>query len=79
MLESLSAALAPALGLRPQIRFQIAVAAPSDTLHQRREREREQRQSEAETGFMADPAVQHLVNAYGARVLPDSIRPTKES
>lgn len=79
MLESLSAALAPVLGLRPQIRFQIAAAAPGDTLHQRREREREQRQSEAESGFMADPVVQHLVKAYGARVLPDSIRPPKES
>jgi len=79
MLDSLSAALAPALGQRPQIRFQIGAAAPSDTLHQRRAREREQRQSDAEAGFMADPAVQHLVNAYGARVLPDSIRPLKEN
>jgi DNA polymerase-3 subunit gamma/tau len=79
MLDSLSAALAPALGQRPQIRFQIGAAAPSDTLHQRRAREREQRQSDAESGFMADPAVQHLVNAYGARVLPDSIRPLKEN
>lgn len=79
MLDSLSAALAPALGQRPQIRFQISAAAPSDTLHQRRERDREQRQSDAESGFMTDPAVQHLVNAYGARVLPDSIRPPKEN
>ncbi len=79
MQESLSAALAPALGQRPQIRFQVSAAAPSDTLHQRRERDREQRQNDAEAGFMADPAIQHLVNAYGARVLPDSIRPLKES
>src|SRR3546814_4830194 len=49
MLDSLSAALEPALGQRPQIRLQISAAAPSDTLHQRRERDREQRRSEEHT------------------------------
>lgn len=71
--------LEPLLGVLPQIRFEAQPVAGAETLHQRHERQRSQRQVDAETGFMADPAVQHLVNAYGARVLPDSIRPLEEN
>ena len=79
LVAGLAAALEPALGVRPQIRFETSAPASAETLHQRHERQRSQRQLDAETGFMADPAVQHLVNTYGARVLPDSIRPLDEN
>jgi len=79
LVANLAGALEPLLGGCPTIRFEAQAAAGAETLHQRHERQRSQRQVEAETGFLADPAVQHLVNAYGARVLPDSIRPLDEN
>lgn len=67
-------ALAPVLGGTPQIRFETApVVAPS--LRERNERVRDERQTAAEQAFMGDPEVRRLVGQYGARIVPDSIRP----
>ena len=73
----LGQSLAPALGGAPQIRFEV-VAASAETLHQRSTRERDARQLAAESAFMADPGVQHLINQHGAIVVPDSIRPFED-
>jgi len=66
-------ALAPALGVAPQIRFDASVQGES--LRERNERARDQRQSAAESAFMSDPDVQRLISQHGAKVVPDSIRP----
>jgi len=71
LVQQLAAALAA-----PQIRFEAA-AGIGDTLHQRNERQRDARQTAAEETFMADPAVQRLMQ-HGAKVVPDSIRPFDE-
>ncbi|HEY0503887.1 MAG TPA: DNA polymerase III subunit gamma/tau, partial [Lysobacter sp.] len=66
-------ALAPALGLTPQIRF--VEGRNTESLQQRNERVRDERQATAESNFMNDPDVQRLISQHGARVVPDSIRP----
>ncbi len=76
MVQQLAEALAPELGGAPQIRFEAA-AGNGETLHQRNERQRDARQTAAEETFMADPAVQRLMQ-HGAKVVPDSIRPYDE-
>lgn len=76
LVQQLAAALAPALGGAPQIRFEAATGH-GETLHQRNERQRDARQAAAEETFMADPAVQRLMQ-HGAKVVPDSIRPFDE-
>ena len=52
--------------------------ATGETLHSRNERVRDERQSDAEESFMNSPDVQLLVRQYGAKVVPDSIRPFDE-
>jgi len=74
--KQLSEALAGALGAAPQIRFETA-DGQGETLHQRNARQRDARQAAAEEAFMADPAVQRLIQ-HGAQVVPDSIRPFDE-
>lgn len=74
----LSTALASALGGTPKIMFETGVAAAGETLHSRNERVRDERQSAAEESFMNHPDVQLLVQQYGAKVVPDSIRPFDE-
>ena len=76
--KSMAEALGRALGTTPQVRFE-ARSAEVETLHQRNERARDERQAQAERSFMADPDVQRLVNQYGARVIPESIRPLTEN
>ena len=75
-LAALAQALAQALGSVPKIVIETA-EVQTETLHARADRQRGERQSAAETAFMADPQVQHLL-AQGARVVPDSIRPLEE-
>ncbi|MHB8911843.1 MAG: DNA polymerase III subunit gamma/tau [Lysobacter sp.] len=70
-------ALAPALGVTPQIRFEAA-DQPAESLRDRNERARDQRQASAEDAFMNDPDVQRLISRHGARIVPDSIRPFDE-
>lgn len=76
LVKQLADALAPELGAAPQIRFE-AEAGQGETLHQRNERQRDARQAAAEETFLADPAVQRLIQK-GAQVVPDSIRPFDE-
>ncbi|HEU0306392.1 MAG TPA: DNA polymerase III subunit gamma/tau [Lysobacter sp.] len=71
-------ALAPALGVAPQIRFENA-PAQGESLRQRTERARDERQSAAEAAFMNDPDVQRLISQHGAKLVPDSIRPLDEN
>ncbi|WP_206861092.1 DNA polymerase III subunit gamma/tau [Lysobacter changpingensis] len=71
-------ALAPALGVTPQIRF-VEAARPAESLRERNERARDERQANAETAFMNDPDVQRLISQHGAKVVPDSIRPYDEN
>ena len=77
LVRMLAEALSSALGGVPQIRFEAAQAA-TETLHQRKVQQRDARQVAAETAFMADPGVQHLISQHGATVVPDSIRPFDE-
>ena len=77
LVRQLAQALAPALGVAPRIRFESARAAGAETLHARSERQRDQRQADAESAFLSDPVVSHLVR-QGATVVPDSVRPLDE-
>ena len=74
LVRQLAAALCALLGAPPQIRFESAKAAGSETLHARTERQRGERQAGAEEAFLADPVIARLVQ-QGGTVLPDSIRP----
>ena len=74
LVRQLANALAGPLGAAPQIRFESAKGAGSETLHARTERQRGERQAGAEADFLSDPVVSHLVS-QGATVVPDSIRP----
>lgn len=71
-------ALAPALGVTPQIRF-VEGSRPAESLRERNERARDERQAAAEANFMNDPDVQRLISQHGAKVVPDSIRPYDEN
>ena len=62
------------LGGDLQVRFEIGPPR-GETANVRNARERDARQSDAESGFAADPAIQRLVQAHGAQIVPDSIRP----
>ncbi len=74
----LSTALGAALGGAPKIVLESSAVAAGETLHSRNERVRDERQSAAEESFMNHPDVQLLVQQYGAKVVPDSIRPFDE-
>ncbi|MBU8976261.1 MULTISPECIES: DNA polymerase III subunit gamma/tau [unclassified Lysobacter] len=71
-------ALAPALGVTPQIRF-VEGSRPAESLRERNDRARDERQANAEANFMSDPDVQRLISQHGAKVVPDSIRPYDEN
>ncbi len=62
------------LGGEVQIRFEIG-AARGDTVTARNARMRDARQNDAETGFIADPGVQRLIQGHGAQLVPESVRP----
>ena len=53
----------------------VAAGAAGETPRQRTERERDARQLAAEEAFTSDPQVRQLIGQYGARIVPDSIRP----
>ena len=79
LLAEFSRALAPQLGVAPRIQL----ADPADqrggeSLGARERNERARRQQAAEDAFLADPAVRGLMDQYGARPVPDSIRPQDE-
>ncbi|MCK7595449.1 DNA polymerase III subunit gamma/tau [Pseudomarimonas salicorniae] len=74
LLDRFCNALADALGGVPKLAFGAPREA-RETLSQRHSRERDARQLRAEAEFAADPHVQRLVTEYGARIVPDSIRP----
>ena len=67
-------ALGRQLGGEVQLRFEIG-APRGETATARNARERDARQAAAEAGFVADPAIQRLVQTHGAKLVPDSIRP----
>ncbi|GAB3743085.1 DNA polymerase III subunit gamma/tau [Lysobacter olei] len=69
-------ALVPRLGVAPQIRF--AAATAGESIRERNERARDERQAAAESTFMDNADVQRLIAQYGARVVPDSIRPLED-
>ncbi|MBS0462364.1 MAG: DNA polymerase III subunit gamma/tau, partial [Proteobacteria bacterium] len=73
----LAQALAGPLGGAPQIVF--ATAAAADTLHARNERARDQRQTRAESEFTQHPSVQRYLQQFGAKLVPDSIRPIDDN
>jgi len=75
---ALAAALTASLGATPRIAIQ-AGTAQVETLNERRGRERDSRQSAAEEAFLNDPGVKRLIEQHGARVVPDSIRPSDEN
>jgi DNA polymerase-3 subunit gamma/tau len=77
LVDLMAEALAPALGVAPQVRF-VDAARSAESLHQRNERSRDERQTAAEATFMSDPDVQRLISQHGAKVVPDSIRPYDE-
>ena len=75
LVSQLADALAPTLGMTPQIRFDGGAPGNGETLHERNERRRDERQSAAESAFLSDPNVQRLMRQQGAKLVPDSIRP----
>ncbi|MGO1068365.1 DNA polymerase III subunit gamma/tau [Lysobacter sp. CA199] len=77
LIKMVADALASRLGAAPQIRFEAAQAGES--LHARNQRARDERQANAEDLFMNDPQVRRLIDDYGAKVVPDSIRPFDEA
>ena len=74
LVRQLANALGAELGAPPQIRFESARAASSETLHARTERQRGERQAGAEEAFHDDPVVRRLLE-QGGSVVADSIRP----
>ncbi len=78
LIGKLADALANHLGAAPQIVFSKATA-DGDSLHARNARQRDERQSNAEREFMDNPSVQRYMQQFGAKLVPDSIRPTDEN
>jgi DNA polymerase-3 subunit gamma/tau len=70
----LCSALEAVLGAPLRLEFRLD-AAGSDSLHARSRRDQAARQQDAEQSFAADPTVQRLLNDYGGRIVPGSIRP----
>ena len=62
------------LGGEVKIRFETGQPR-GETANARNARERDARQAGAESGFVADPGIQRLVQQFGAQVVPDSVRP----
>ena len=67
-------AMARLLGGNVQLRFESGPAR-GETANVRNSRARDARQAGAEQGFVADPAIQRLVQVHGAQVVPESVRP----
>jgi DNA polymerase III subunit gamma/tau len=78
LVQRLAETVGNALGGKIEIEIVAAAAVVGETLHDRSRRQRDARQSEAEQAFVGDPGVQHLIQHYDARPLPDSIRPADD-
>jgi|GEM_PF-57626 len=80
LVKLVAEALTARLGATPQIRFDAAPAGAANggSVHERNLRARDERQARAEDMFMNDPDVRRLIEQYGAKVVPDSIRPFDE-
>jgi DNA polymerase-3 subunit gamma/tau len=80
--EALVGKLADAFGARlgavPRIVFAKADAS-GDTLHARNERARDERQAKAEQDFQDHPTVRRYMQQFGAKLVPDSIRPVDDN
>ncbi|ALN57031.1 DNA polymerase III subunit gamma and tau [Lysobacter enzymogenes] len=83
LIKLVADALAAPLGAPPQIRFETAADSAGhgngESVHARNLRARDERQARAEDVFMNDPDVRRLIEQYGARLVPDSIRPFDEA
>ncbi|HET6604317.1 MAG TPA: DNA polymerase III subunit gamma/tau [Xanthomonadaceae bacterium] len=78
LVDQLADELGDALGERPLIHFVTGGGEAGERLVDRDNAERARRQAEAEETFLADPGVRRLIDGYGARPVPDSIRPYDE-
>ncbi|HEV2608122.1 MAG TPA: DNA polymerase III subunit gamma/tau, partial [Xanthomonadaceae bacterium] len=78
MTGKLADALAPVLGRAPRIAFSVSTTA-GDSLHARNARQRDERQADAERTFLENPSVRRYMQQYGAKLVPDSIRPADEN
>ncbi len=67
--------LARALGRPIKLHFERAESAPENTPAAHSERKRRERQADAEQSIEDDPLVQSLKRDFGARVVPQSVRP----
>jgi DNA polymerase III subunit gamma/tau len=63
------------MGRRVRLRFVSADAPLDDTPAAREAKARGERQAAAEQAIDDDPLVQALKRDFGARVIPDSVRP----
>ncbi len=75
----LATELARALGSAPRIVFAASASTEGDSLHARDARQRDERQANAERAFLDNPSVQRYMQQYGAKLVPDSIRPNDEN
>ena len=78
LVGKLADAFGGALGAVPRIVFAKA-ADSGDTLHARNERARDARQANAEQEFQDNPTVRRYMQQFGAKLVPDSIRPTEDN
>jgi DNA polymerase-3 subunit gamma/tau len=65
------------LGSVPRIVF-AKIGDGSDTLHARSARARDARQASAEQEFQDNPTVRRYMQQFGAKLVPDSIRPADD-
>ena len=77
LLGRLAEALGPALGRVPKITL-ASVAEAGDTLHARDARARDERQAKAERDFRDNADVRRYMQQFGAKLVPDSIRPVDD-
>jgi DNA polymerase-3 subunit gamma/tau len=75
MVALLEQRLGAALGRDVKVRFERA-STGGQTPAEQRTRAEHARRSAAEEAVQSDPFVQSMIDTFGARVIPDSIRPT---
>ncbi|HEY2346591.1 MAG TPA: DNA polymerase III subunit gamma/tau [Xanthomonadaceae bacterium] len=78
LVGKLADAFAGSLGSVPKIVFARADAG-EDNLHARNARARDERQAKAESDFNDNPTVRRYMQQFGAKLVPDSIRPTEDN
>ena len=77
LLAKLADGLAPILGAVARIRIDT-IAEAGDTLHARDARARDERQARAEREFADNATVRRYMQQFGAKLVPDSIRPADD-